>query len=314
MSVGPMSVGPMSNATASEDDESTTRGPGEVRELHPDPPLRWWKEVVAATVFYVVYSFIRNTQGSAAVSDAEALHNARRLIDLERIMGLYHERTIQEAFLDAEELMSIWNLFYGTFHFVVTIGVLVFLFRRFPTRYRRWRTCLAGTTALALIGFALYPLMPPRLMPTSYGFVDSLKTYGSLWSFDSGAMNKISNQYAAMPSLHFAWALWCTLVLVPALRRRWTKALAIAYPVLTLFAIVVTANHFVLDAVGGALVLGVGTAGGFALARRTERVRSRRREAEVDRADGGPEDATEATDGTVPATPAPTAPAVAEAG
>ena len=260
MSVGPMSVGPMSNATASEDDESTTRGPGEVRELHPDPPLRWWKEVVAATAFYVVYSFIRNTQGSAAVSDAEALHNARRLIDLERIMGLYHERTIQEAFLDAEELMSIWNLFYGTFHFVVTIGVLVFLFRRFPTRYRRWRNCLAGTTALALIGFALYPLMPPRLMPASYGFVDSLKAYGSLWSFDSGAMNKISNQFAAMPSLHFAWSLWCTCALVPVLKRSWSKALAILYPVLTLLAIVITGNHFVLDAAGGAIALGGGVA------------------------------------------------------
>ena len=293
-------------------------GEGGVRQgLPPDRArrgLRWWREVLYALSFYLIYSAIRNTQGSAAVSAAHALSNALEIIRLERMLALYHERAIQQFFLDNRPFIEFWNLFYGTFHFVVTIFALVLLFRKFPQRYRRWRNALAVTTALALIGFATYPLMPPRLLPASYGYVDTLKTYGSLWSFDSGAMNKISNQYAAMPSLHFAWALWCTLVLVPALRRRWTKALAIAYPVLTLFAIVVTANHFVLDAVGGALVLGVGTAGGFALARRTERVRSRRREAEVDRADGGPEDATEATDGTVPATPAPTAPAVAEAG
>jgi hypothetical protein len=230
--------------------------------------LRWWREVLYALAFYLVYSFIRNTQGSAAVSAAHAMGNALRVIRLEEFLALYHERAIQHAFLDNRPFIEFWNLFYGTFHFLVTIFALVLLFRKFPERYRKWRNTLAFTTGLALIGFAAFPLMPPRLMPPSYGFVDTLKTYGSLWSFDSGAMNKISNQYAAMPSLHFAWALWCTLVLVPALRRRWAKVLAIAYPALTLFAIVVTANHFVLDAAGGAAVLGLGAWAGFALARR----------------------------------------------
>ncbi len=222
------------------------------------PRLRWWKELAAATVFYAVYSFIRNTQGSASVSEGLAFRNARRVIHLEELMGLYHERVFQHAFLDADVLMSTWNLFYGTFHFIVTIGVLVILFRQFPDRYRPWRTALAATTAFALVGFALYPLMPPRLLPASYGFVDSLKAYGSLWSFDSGAMNKISNQFAAMPSLHFAWSLWCACALFPALRRHWTKALIAVYPLVTLAAIVITGNHFVLDAVGGAVALGAG--------------------------------------------------------
>ena len=233
--------------------------------------LHWWREVLYALSFYLVYSVIRNTQGSAAVSAAHAMSNALEIIKLERMLALYQERAIQHAFLGNRLFIEFWNLFYGTFHFVVTVFALVLLFRRFPQRYRRWRNTLALTTGLALIGFATYPLMPPRLLPATYGFVDTLKSYGSLWSFDSGAMNKISNQYAAMPSLHFAWALWCTLVLVPALRRPWTKGLAVAYPVLTLFAIVVTANHFVLDAAGGALVLGAGAAAGFALARRAGR-------------------------------------------
>ena len=237
--------------------------------------LRWWREVLYAAGFYLIYSFIRNMQGSAAVSAAHAMHNALRVIRLEKVLALYHERALQHAFLGNRLFIEFWNLFYGTFHFVVTIFALVLLFRKFPQRYRRWRNTLAFTTALALIGFATYPLMPPRLLPTSYGFVDTLKTYGSLWSFDSGAVNKISNQYAAMPSLHFAWATWCALVLVPALRRRWTKLLALVYPALTLFAIVVTANHFVLDAAGGAAVLGAGAAAGFTLASRTEGKRTR---------------------------------------
>ena len=233
--------------------------------------LRWWKEVGMVLAFYVVYSIVRNTQGSAVVSEARALRNALRVIGWERAVGLYHEEGIQQAFLGWDGFIEFWNLFYGTFHFAVTIFALVWLFRRFPARYPRWRNTLAVTTALALIGFATYPLMPPRLLPASYGYVDTLRAFGSLWSFDSGAMSKISNQYAAMPSLHFAWAAWCTLVLVPALRSWWAKAAAVIYPLFTLFAIVVTANHFVLDAVGGLVVLGLGALIGFAIAARFER-------------------------------------------
>jgi hypothetical protein len=113
--------------------------------------------------------------------------------------------------------------------------------------------------------------MPPRLLPAAHGYVDTLRVYGSLWSFDSGAMSKLSNQYAAMPSLHFAWSTWCALVLVPSLRSWWAKAAVVVYPAFTLFAIVVTANHFILDAAGGLVVLGVGSVIGFAIAARLER-------------------------------------------
>jgi hypothetical protein len=224
--------------------------------------------VLYILAFYGVYSFVRNTQGSAAVSEEHAFSNALEIIRLEKALWMYHEEGIQEAFLDWRGFIELWNIFYGTFHFVVTVVALVLLFRRFPARYPRWRNTLAATTALALIGFATYPLMPPRLLPASYGFVDTLRAYGSLWSFDSGPVARVSNQYAAMPSLHFAWSMWSTLVLWPIVRRPWSKALVVLYPVATLFAIVVTANHFVLDAAGGALVLGVGAVVGFALARR----------------------------------------------
>lgn len=233
--------------------------------------LRWWRELVYILAFYSVYSAVRNTQGSAAVSAAHAMGNALEIIRWEDMLGIYWEQSIQQAFLGNRLFIGFWNVFYGSFHFVVTAGALILLFRRFPERYRRWRNTLAFTTGLALIGFATYPLMPPRLLPSSYGYVDTLRTYGTLWSFDSGAMQKISNQYAAMPSLHFAWSTWSALVLVPAVRARWAKALAATYPFMTLFAIVVTANHFILDAAGGALVLAVGAMLGFPLAARMER-------------------------------------------
>jgi hypothetical protein len=224
--------------------------------------VRWWREVLYVVAFYVVYSAIRNT-GASTAGHLHAFTNAKRVIRVERLVGLYHEETLQDWFLHARWFIRFWNVYYGSFHFIVTTAALVWCFRRMRDRYPLWRNTLAFTTGLALIGFAFFPLMPPRLLPTSYGFVDTLAKVGGLWSFDSGTMKQISNQYAAMPSLHFGWALWSACVLWPATAgasagRRVGRALLVAYPVLTLFAIVVTANHFWLDAAGGALVFGAG--------------------------------------------------------
>ena len=225
-------------------------------------PLRWWVEILLVLVLYGVYSVVRNQFGSAGspvASKAEAFRHARLVIRVERDLHLFHEQQIQHWFLGWRAFIQFWNLFYGTFHFVVTAGCIVWLFVRFPERYRRWRNALVCTTALALFGFSLFPLLPPRLLPHSYGFVDTLQSMGGLWSFDSGAMSKVSNQYAAMPSLHFAWSTWCALVIVPTARRTWVKVLAVCYPLLTVFAIIVTGNHYWIDAAGGAVILTLGT-------------------------------------------------------
>ena len=149
----------------------------------------------------------------------------------------------------------------------MTIASGIFLFRRFPARFLRYRTGLAVTTAFGLIGFATFPLMPPRLLssPPPYGgsmtefaFIDTLSVHGGLWSFDSGTLQAISNQWAAMPSLHLAWAAWCALALIPILKSRWTRILMWAYPIATSFGIVITANHYWVDGLAGLIVLGVG--------------------------------------------------------
>lgn len=231
---------------------------------------RWWIEVAAVLAFYGVYTLVRNQFGSAAVEPQLAYDNAIRIIDIEKAIGLFQEQRIQSWFGDSAVFFTFWNIFYGTLHFAVTIFCFVYLYRTAPNRYGIYRTTFASTTGLALIGFSTFPLMPPRLLNVggsfggesfgggSYTFVDTVAEYGGLWSFDTGAMAEISNQYAAMPSLHFAWSLWCAVAVVPVLSRRIGKISLALYPVLTLFAIVVTGNHYWIDAVGGLIALGVG--------------------------------------------------------
>ena len=256
-------------------------------------PLRWWKEVIYAVAIYVIYSAVRNRFGSAGGNPQPAFDHAELVIDIQDAMYLYFEPTVQEWYLDlpARGLIRVWNVFYGVAHFVVTAVALIWLYRRDPDRYPRWRNTLAFMTLLALIGFATFSLMPPRLLDDPgefggcqvyapeaaaaadsgalsapgcdrFGFVDTVAAYGGWISFGDEGMKQVSNQYAAMPSMHIGWATWSALVLVPLLRRRWAKVLAAIYPVLTLVCIVVTGNHFWIDGVGGLLCL----AGGYGLA------------------------------------------------
>jgi hypothetical protein len=102
----------------------------------------------------------------------------------------------------------------------------------------------------------------------TFGFVDTLPEFGGgLWTFESDTMNSISNQYAAMPSLHIGWASWCAFAMWPLLRRRWTKVAVLLYPAATLFCIVVTGNHYWIDGVGGQVALGIGALLGWGLHR-----------------------------------------------
>ena len=218
----------------------------------------WVREIVLAASFYGLYTLSRDLQGSATVSYANALGNASRIIDLERYLGIFHEEALQRTLIGHRVIIETANVFYGSLHMVVTVFVLVVVYRTNCVSYQRARNALAATTALALVGFAAFPTLPPRLLPSSYGFVDTLTKFGTLWSFDSGAVAKLSNQYAAMPSLHFAWALWCAISLAPILHNKSARIVVYLYPAITLTVIIATANHFILDALCGAAILAVG--------------------------------------------------------
>ncbi len=216
----------------------------------PDRRLHWWKEAILIAAFYALYSLVRNQFGSARLSEGEepvhAFNNAMRVIDLEKALHIFHEATIQGWFLPYHHFIQFWNTFYGTAHFIVTIVAFVWLFRRRRDIFPTWRNALGFITGLAIIGFALFPLMPPRLLNDTgryggdrlaqeqghgdFGFVDTLDVDGGPWNFDSGAGAKVSNQYAAMPSLHIAWSSWCALVMWRLAKRKWVRALLIIYP------------------------------------------------------------------------------------
>ncbi len=143
---------------------------------------------------------------------------------------------------------------------VWTEGVLAVLYWRRPVDYRWARASLGFATLLALVGFWLYPLAPPRLMPT-LGIIDTVHGVQDFSKPDYGTLTALTNQYAAMPSLHFGWSLWCGVVIAIVAPKWWMKALGLLHPLFTVSAIVATGNHWVLDAVGGAAVV----AGGFGL-------------------------------------------------
>jgi membrane-associated phospholipid phosphatase len=229
------------------------------KPVAPRPIKRtnWWREVILIAAFYGLYTLVRDLRGDRPVSAIQAFTNARRLIHVERWFGIFHEADVQHWFLPHTWLIKASDDFYGTIHFVAAIGMLVLLFFAFPARYRLWRNTLALTTGLALIGFYFFPLMPPRLLPPGYHFVDTLRVVGGLWNFDSGPVQDVSNQYAAMPSLHTAWSFWCALVAMSLVRRWYLKVLFFLYPAATIFAIVVTANHYFGDVIAGLLLVGV---------------------------------------------------------
>lgn len=228
-------------------------------------------ELSAIGLFYLAYSAVRNTFGSNSVSPAVAFENAHDVIAIERSLGLFFEPELQALFLSWEALVRFLNVFYGTSHFIVTAGTLIWLFTRLPAQYRLWRNTLAATTALGIVGFSLFPVMPPRLLADCgrYGacsgpaLVDTIVEIQGPWTVHSGTMEAVSNQYAAVPSLHFAWSAWCSAVAIFALRRLSSRILAVSYSALTLLAVLVTANHYWLDAALGALAFGAG----FVLAR-----------------------------------------------
>ncbi|MBC9712531.1 phosphatase PAP2 family protein [Streptomyces sp. TRM66268-LWL] len=211
-------------------------------------------ELLLIRVFYAAYSQVRL---AATAGRAEAEAHGRQILDLERALFLDIEYWLNHLVARTPWLEAAMNFYYTSFHFTVPLVILAVLYRRRPADYRWARSALGLTTVLGLAGFWLYPLAPPRLMP-GLGFVDTIHGAQDFTRPDYGAMTALTNQYAAMPSLHFGWSLWCGLVALLLARRWWLKALGLLHPALTLVVIVGTANHWILDAAGGALVVGAG--------------------------------------------------------
>jgi hypothetical protein len=209
-------------------------------------------ELLLIRVTYAAYQRVR----LAVTADrASAEHHGRQVHTLERWLSLDLEHWVNHTVVRIDWLRGFLDFYYESFHFGVPLTILAVLYVRRPADYRWARSALGLATLFALLGFWLYPLAPPRLMP-GLGFVDTVHGVQDFTRPDYGTLTAVTNQYAAMPSLHFAWALWCGIVIVALAPRRWLKALGLLHPLFTAAAIVASANHWVLDAAGGAAVVG----------------------------------------------------------
>lgn len=239
-------------------DEAAAR-PGGFSGLLPNRMLlhrapRWWQEIVIIGICYWLYGRVRNLVPEQA---SIATRHGRGVQHLQDALHLNFERSVNRFVAGHEPVAQVMNYYYATLHFVVTIGCLIWLFRAHPRIYRGARTVLSVTSLVALAGFYLYPLAPPRLLP-QYGYIDTVLRFHTWGSLADPKVAEHSNQFAAMPSLHIGWALWCGVSIFLCARRTWVRTLGVLYPLCTLLVILGTANHFLIDAVAGLAVFLVG--------------------------------------------------------
>ncbi len=219
--------------------------------------ILWWFEILLGVVGYYVYAQARTWNGhNPSEQKAIATRHGKALFDFEKWIGIDWEKGLQHNVLPYKGFMQFVGGFYGAAHFLITIGVLLWLLFRRPQFYRFWRTALFALTMTAVGIFALYPAMPPRLLKDSSGHtltVDSLSKIGGLWNYNHGVIEHISDPFAPMPSLHLGWATWVAVALFFALpARSWRRKLVVClYPLAVYFTVIATGTHYVIDGVAG---------------------------------------------------------------
>jgi hypothetical protein len=210
---------------------------------------RWWVEALALLWLLWVYEALTNF---APLRLHTAVAHAEGLLHAEQALHLDPEQALDTWLAGQHTLGVILADYYDNAHFIVTLGLLGWLWWRRADIYRPLRNSLVLVNLLAFVVFWLYPVAPPRMLG---GFIDIVESSHAFGSFHSGSLASHADELAAMPSLHIAWAVWCSLALWRMSARRWVRGLAILYPFLTAFAVIATGNHFVFDILGGLLAI-----------------------------------------------------------
>jgi hypothetical protein len=209
-------------------------------------------EIAALAVLYGVYELVRGFGGEDWV--AARAHTAD-IVELERRLGLFVERDVQELASAAAGVPALLGLLYVALHFAGTAAVLVWVHRRRPHAFPFLRTTLIVSTGLALVGYVVYPAAPPRL--ADLGFADTVTAHTGL-DLSSDLLGSLYNPIAAVPSLHFGYALIVGVALAQLASRRSLRIMGALYPPAMLLIIVATGNHFFFDAAMGAVVVAAG--------------------------------------------------------
>lgn len=223
------------------------------------PPVnrRWLavvRELVLASLIYELYNVIQAQLSGGAT---EALLNGSRIWHLERYLHLDPEPAMSRFFERVPPLGVAACYWYVSLHFLVTVGVLVFVFRWRPDAYRQARAVLAVMTLVALVVFWQFPAAPPHMLDST--LFRNVESHFSRWGWwDDGALPRhaaaLENPFAAMPSLHVAWALWCGVTMARLTRRRGLRLLALAYPAITVVVVLGTSNHYLADVMAALLL------------------------------------------------------------
>jgi hypothetical protein len=226
---------------------------GTLRVL-PHGPLDFLRQVLLFVAVLQAYGIVRGLAHQPGMAET-AFDNARTVIDIQRTLGIFVEPSVQAWAMSSSLLVDSASWVYINAQTSVTAGALIFLYLFRNQSFYFVRNMFIVAMGLALAGYLLFPTAPPRFFP-EWGFFDSVSAFAGVES-DSAAVDRLFNPYAAIPSMHVAFSLmigWplARLVRHPALKVAWAL-----YPLLVTFVIVATANHFLLDAVLGALVAGL---------------------------------------------------------
>lgn len=214
------------------------------------------RELLLIAFAFLLYSVVRMGSNDRQV---EATYNAVDLVQLQRTLWLAHEADIQKLILWSDLLVRAFNTIYtfGHFWLIGVAGIWLFYFHR--EKYALFRNAFFIAGAISLVAFNVLPLAPPRLLPGSFGAVDTLRMFSNVNYETSGAF---VNEYAAMPSLHIAWNLLISLAIASTTQNRYVRFACAALPLLMATTVVVTGNHWILDVAAGYAVgmIGLGLA------------------------------------------------------
>jgi hypothetical protein len=215
-----------------------------------------WRDVVRQLALfvgaYLLYQLVRGVIDPDDVG--RAIANATRVIDLERELHVFVEPGIQDWTRSRHWLMDAADAIYLNAHYTITIAALVFLYLRRNGSFYFVRNMFMIAMALALVGYAVYPTAPPRLMP-AWGFTDPIQQFTGI-SLERGATSELLNLYAAIPSMHVCFSLMIAWPMARLCRRPLVRVLWRLYPLLVMFVVVATANHYIIDVVLGVLTAG----------------------------------------------------------
>ena len=235
--------------------------------------LRSGWDILAGLAVFIGYLAVA---GSVARRLPAADAHGRWLSDAERRLRLPAEHSINVWAAGHPALAEIANYHYAVGYLVTTFGVVFWLRLRRRSTYPKQIAEFLAINVVAIVGFAVYPTTPPRLLAGA-GYVDTVERHGTWGSWGSGLITTIANQHAAMPSLHVAWASWVAVVLIRERVPGWLRRVAVLHVGTTTAVIVMTGNHWILDAVAGVLLVGTVELARFGLERLAPAVRRRAR-------------------------------------